>query len=495
MKQLRKTLLVLTLVICLAFVTAGFALPMNLMQANAMSIMIEDDKEPQDAPAAPTLFGKTATSITLNTIEDAEYSIDGVTWQEETEFTGLAPNTGYTFFARIKETSTHFESPVSIASEVFTTNKAEGTFVGIAPLSTTYTTTLRLSNVLLPAEYTWVDFGVSLSAGNGQVFEATYTDPSGDFHPASGLITVHVAKADGVFVGIAPISIVFSSGLRLSDLSLPTGYVWVSGSTLLGAGNGQAFAATYTDPSGNFNSASGDITINVTKAGIDTSGVVFASKTVTFDGNEHSLVATNLPAGVTVESYDNNNKSAVGVYTITVNFSVTDEVNFNVPSSMTATLTIVVAQDPVITTQPQGDTVSESMLGHTLSVTATSPDNGTLSFQWYINTVASNTGGKVITGATSSTFVASRGIVGTDYYYVVVTNTNTANNESISVTSDVIALTISPIGINNNNNNNYKPSPRYIMIHPVVIIACVVLFAVIFLLLYVLFAGRKESST
>jgi hypothetical protein len=83
----------------------------------------EISKATQDAPAAPTLASKTATSIILNAITGAEYSIDGgTTWQIET-FDNLNPNTSYSFTARLAGTATHLPSPASSPLEV-TTEKA-----------------------------------------------------------------------------------------------------------------------------------------------------------------------------------------------------------------------------------------------------------------------------------------------------------------------------------------------------------------------------------
>ena len=67
------------------------------------------------------------------------------------------------------------------------------------------------------------------------------------------------------------------------------------------------------------------------------SGVVFANKSVTYDGNAFSIDATNLPTGVTA-SYENNGKTEAGVYTIIAKF--TGNENYNAISDMTATLTI-----------------------------------------------------------------------------------------------------------------------------------------------------------
>jgi hypothetical protein len=80
-------------------------------------------KSAQTAPAAPTLAGKTATTVILNPISGAEYNAGGSIWQNSESFTNLTPNTGYMFYARLKETDANEASPASPALSV-TTDKA-----------------------------------------------------------------------------------------------------------------------------------------------------------------------------------------------------------------------------------------------------------------------------------------------------------------------------------------------------------------------------------
>lgn len=63
--------------------------------------------------------------------------------------------------------------------------------------------------------------------------------------------------------------------------------------------------------------------------------IVFASQTVKYDGKSHSLVATNLPDGVTV-TYQGNEQTEVGEYEVTANFFYNGEAI----GSKTATLKI-----------------------------------------------------------------------------------------------------------------------------------------------------------
>lgn len=62
-------------------------------------------KAPQTMTAAPTIARRTTTTIALNPVPGAEYSMDsGKTWQDSPKFTGLTPDTAYTFTQRMKET-------------------------------------------------------------------------------------------------------------------------------------------------------------------------------------------------------------------------------------------------------------------------------------------------------------------------------------------------------------------------------------------------------
>ena len=166
------------------------------------------------------------------------------------------------------------------AAQTFTLTvaKAAGSFGSPAVISVTYTSGMTLAslNSRLPAGYAWVTPATSLSAGNGQSFAATYTDPSGNYSAAGGSIAVHVAKAAGSFGSPAAISATYAPALTLASLNskLPAGYAWVTPATSLSAGDGQVFAATYTDPSGNYSAANGNITVHVAKAAAPAAGAV-----------------------------------------------------------------------------------------------------------------------------------------------------------------------------------------------------------------------------
>jgi hypothetical protein len=75
-----------------------------------------------------------------------------------------------------------------------------------------------------------------------------------------------IDKAPGNFTSIDPINTTYTPALTLADLTLPSNYTWNAPDTSLQAGDGQPFAATYKDPSGNHKPADGAVTVNVAKA-------------------------------------------------------------------------------------------------------------------------------------------------------------------------------------------------------------------------------------
>ncbi|TDW20577.1 hypothetical protein EDD63_11243 [Breznakia blatticola] len=92
------------------------------------------------------------------------------------------------------------------------------------------------------------------------------------------------------------------------------------------------------------------------------------------------------------------------------------------------------AQEPIISKQPITIEWIEDGTPAEFSVEATSPDKGTLSYQWYLYDSKTGGTGRLINGATKSTFTPKDVTVGSKYYGVTVTNT--LNNSSKSVESE-----------------------------------------------------------
>lgn len=79
-----------------------------------------------------------------------------------------------------------------------------------------------------------------------------------------------------------------------------------------------------------------------------------------------------------------------------------------------------------------------------LTCEASVSGEGTVTYQWYKNNVNSNGGGTLIDGATDTTYVPDTTTEGTDYYYVVATNTV---DKTVSMaTSTVAQVKVDPAG-------------------------------------------------
>lgn len=89
------------------------------------ALAVTTDKQAVAAPVAPIVVSRTDTTVTVQTFDGQEYSIDGgSTWQSSGVFTGLSSNREYSITARIAETETAYASPSSPALSVKTKKSA-----------------------------------------------------------------------------------------------------------------------------------------------------------------------------------------------------------------------------------------------------------------------------------------------------------------------------------------------------------------------------------
>ena len=104
------------------------------------------------------------------------------------------------------------------------------------------------------------------------------------------------------------------------------------------------------------------------------------------------------------------------------------------------TATITVFPDPVVTIQPVSDTYCLGALGVDTLVVSASGGLGSYSYQWYSNTINSVSGGIAISGANNSNYLPLVGIIGTTYYYCVISQSGL----NCEVTSIPIAIVVTP---------------------------------------------------
>ena len=108
----------------------------------------------------------------------------------------------------------------------------------------------------------------------------------------------------------------------------------------------------------------------------DVEKIVFADKTVTYDGSEKNLLATNIPDGVTV-SYEGNGKINAGEYTVTAKFYYGEELL----ATKTAKLTIKKATIDMSGVSFSDKTVTYNGAEHSIELVGTLPHGVTVSYE------------------------------------------------------------------------------------------------------------------
>ena len=158
--------------------------------------------------------------------------------------------------------------------------------------------------------------------------------------------------------------------------------------------------ATFIYSSNNYHPISDmNATLVINKLTIDMSSVALNSSTYLYDGQTKSLIITGLlPEGVSV-TYINNDKINVGSYEVVANFTFIDEINYNLISDITATMTIMEADISGISISDA--TYIYDGLEKSLTITGTLPTGVSVS---YTNNKKTNAGTyEVIATFTDST--------------------------------------------------------------------------------------------
>ena len=204
---------------------------------------------------------------------------------------------------------TAYTSPLTVA-------KAISTWVNIATVNTTYTPTLTLGDLTLPASYAFKVPTTKLNAGNSQFFAAIYTYPNGNYE-ANGNITVNVAKSGPASWPTAT-AITYGSPLSASTLSggdtAAGSFAWTNSATIpTVADGGKGCPVTFTPiNTANYITTTGPVAITVNKAN---SGVINAPTLNRYAHNRILINAvTTTVVGQSIEygiSTSNNATTAV----------------------------------------------------------------------------------------------------------------------------------------------------------------------------------------
>ncbi|GHS95173.1 hypothetical protein AGMMS50276_09790 [Synergistales bacterium] len=260
------------------------------------------------APSAPTLYTKTYNTVTLTANALYEFSKDGKTWQTSNVFSGLSPNTAYTFYQRVAETSDTLASEASPVLNV-TTNAA--------PL-----TLDPLNNVTIGNE--WTNLGDNAS-GTGWTWDAstktlTLTgDLKDEIKIASETTEITVRVADNVNVpkivktGSGSLKITGSVGKTLSVSNTNGPAISSEGDIYIDSGTVKA-NVTGTGNTEPAIKAGGDITITGTANVIASNNGTGANSGGTASGGKTTISTTG---GVNITSMDADAINATGGVEIT----------------------------------------------------------------------------------------------------------------------------------------------------------------------------------
>jgi gliding motility-associated-like protein len=178
-------------------------------------------------------------------------------------------------------------------------------------------------------------------------------------------------------------------------------------------------------------------------SGTDTAEVVLTSDIA---NTTYNWIAT-APAGIT-GFIASGNTNTIPIQTIFNANATSGDVVFTITPSSNGCdgnpINIIITVDPApsFTSQPQPETICENGTLNPLSVTVNGA--GTPTYQWYSNTVDSNTGGTIITGETNPTYTPPNNPVGIIYYYCIVSfpsgvgcNEITSDTARIEVTNGI----------------------------------------------------------
>lgn len=232
-------------------------------------------------------------------------------------------------------------------------------------------------------------------------------------------------------------------------------------------GGTSPYTLIYSDGSSNFtvNNYTSGTSISVNPASTRTYSIVSVTDAngLAGTGNSGSAVitvnplptvsATNITTCATGAVALTGGSPAGGTYSIpnpysgpttTFTYSYT---NANGCSKTSATFTFTRNTAPVITVQPSTATQTVCQGDSFASVAITASGSGTVTYQWYSNTVQSTTGGTPLTtaahianGSKTTAYTPLATTIGTLYYYVIVTN-SCGSVKSVNATG---AFTVAP---------------------------------------------------
>ena len=196
--------------------------------------------------------------------------------------------------------------------------------------------------------------------------------------------------------------------------------------------------------------ATGTITITAQPGSISTtagsvSGTITVLATVSdestltyqwYEATTNTNVSGTPIAGATAHSYTLPISLQAGAYYY---YCVISSATCASVKTQAVTITVEAGTATIsISAQPNDATVTADAISGSLHLTAAASDGSTLSYQWYGNTTDSNTGGTLVSGATSASLALPTDLTEGSYYYYCVVSASGLT----AVTSETAAVTV-----------------------------------------------------
>lgn len=137
--------------------------------------------------------------------------------------------------------------------------------------------------------------------------------------------------------------------------------------------------------------------------------------------------------------------------------SLLDNNRLNVECNQGEYYDILTSCNTVVYTQPSTTDHNECM-GKTAIPITVEASGLNLSYQWFSNTINSNSGGTIINGATNSSYIPSTSTIGTSYYYVEIASSNDSTIVSTVsgpvIVNEIPSISISPASVTINSGDS-----------------------------------------
>jgi glucose/arabinose dehydrogenase len=349
---------------------------------------------------ADIVFGTALSSTQLN----ATSTIDGTFAYNPASGTKL--NAGSNQNLSVTFTATDGANYTSVIKQVtINVSKATPTISWSNPADIVYGTVLSpnqlnaTSTVVGSFAYTPAS-GAKLNAGSNQNLLVTFTPTEGiNYESVTKQVTINVSKATPTISWSNPSDIVYGTALSATQLnassSLDGSFAYtLSSGTKLSAGNNQNLTVTFTPAeTGNYNSATKLVSINVTKAQQQVTFPALADKTIgdgsfNLTGSANSLLPVNFTSTSDKISIANGQVTLLKAGRVSITASQAGNSDYNAAQSVTQSFCI----------KPAKPTITLSNLTTPTSLLTSSAADGN---QWYVD-------GTAIAGATDATFSATK---------------------------------------------------------------------------------------